>query len=203
MLRRRAHTVPSEASRLVEPARGGVQPASSLEVGGWVLLGLDAAAWVFWISISAWAIDGGEYGVANEGFLALAAPHTTIIPTLIAIISDLERHCRSQTVCSLETPRLHWYIFPVLVVPFDALTLAYNVRTETHKTAVIAASALSMALSVGVMIWSFVAGFEMWRVASRMPSVHAAVLETLPPAVVDRATLPPAPAANQPAMMKL
>lgn len=95
--------------------------------------------------------------MTTAGFIALAAPHTVILPTMLAIINDIEKHC-TQKNCLLETPHWQWFIFPTLVLPLDGLTLAYNLRTLPDDKLVIGASAWSCASASLVFIWGLVSG---------------------------------------------
>ena len=167
----------AEEPRLV---RGGASEVSVAEITGWVLLLLDVLNWAYWISITAWNVETENFDFTLMGITALAAPHTVIIPTLVAIMSDISKHCRSDGTCSLETPHLQWYFFPTLIVPYDALTLAYNIRAfgnERGSWAPVSAAAWSLFNSLLVVVWSYVNGWRMWGIAQRMPAMHAALLD--------------------------
>jgi hypothetical protein len=138
------------------------------KLSGCLLVLLDALNWLFWIIISAWHVHIGEYDVAVVGFAALTSPHTVIIPSLIAMITDLHKHCRPDGRCLLETPHLQWYVFPLLVIPLDALALAYNVYLYGNVGVVTAASVWALVNSVLVCTWSFVQGWKMWNVYHKM-----------------------------------
>ena len=63
--------------------------------------------------------------VSQSGFTALAAPHTSLIPALIAIWTDVESSC-DDVQCNLPKPALTWFIVPLLTIPFDVLFFKFN-----------------------------------------------------------------------------
>lgn len=129
------------------------------QLTGWAIVLADITNWVYWIVLTAQFIRAGEdkKEYAIEGFLALVAPHTTLVPSLLAILNDISRHCGSL-VCSLETPNWHWYIFPALIIPFDALSYEYTQKFHRDETQLIGASAWSLAISALACVWSAAAG---------------------------------------------
>ena len=127
---------------------------------GWVLIVLDVANWFFWISLASDNVQKGRNTPgdvhlfrAGAGLLALAAPHTVLVPTLGAILSDLDKHCSSGQCLTLETPSWQWYVFAFLVIPFDCISLAYNLKVYPDDKSIVAASAWSVADTVLVAMW--------------------------------------------------
>ena len=130
---------------------------------GWLLIALDAGNWLYWISIASENVKRGSVdasGVqdvhlvrAQAAFLALGSPHTVLIPTLGAILTDLTKHCSRDKCTQLETPSWQWYIFAFLVLPFDCISLAYNLKVFPSVPDIVAASAWSVATTLLVASW--------------------------------------------------
>jgi len=149
------------------------------EQQGWFLVGLDIVSWLLWISITASFIERRKDELTLLGITALAAPHTIIIPTLITIINDLHNHCRENGTCSLDMPRIQWYIFPTLVVPYDVITFVYNLKVYPDEGLVFAAGLISLLVSFTVTLWSWNNGLKMWNVSTRVADTHAKLIDSL------------------------
>jgi len=68
---------------------------------------------------------------STNGFLALAAPHTALIPAIFAIISDVVGACKNKGACTFgEIPPSQWFIFCWVVVPFDVLQFLYTSKLK-------------------------------------------------------------------------
>jgi len=155
-----------------EPLSFYLKPANSLterqrtklEWAGGVIILIDLLSWVFWIGITATLVHHHDER-ANVGFLALTAPHTLIIPTVLAILHDFWSHCsKEQGLCaSIETPPYQWVVFPFLVAPLDILTLWYNIVVVKNKY-VVAASVWALADTVLVIAWGVLATIYLYPV---------------------------------------
>jgi len=108
-------------------------------ISGAILIALDFCWLMSWASMAALDIGRatGKLDVndgllrANTGFIALAAPHITLIPAIFAIISDVARACKNKGVCMLgEYPPPQWFLFCFLVIPFDVLEYLYNIQLK-------------------------------------------------------------------------
>jgi hypothetical protein len=130
---------------------------------GWLLVALDAGNWIYWISIASDNVKRGSVdasGVPDErlvraqaAFLALASPHTVLIPTLGAILSDLSKHCSKDKCTHLETPSWQWYVFAFLVLPLDCITLAFNIKAFPNAPDIAVASVWSVVTALLVAGW--------------------------------------------------
>lgn len=126
-----------------------------------VLWIVDAMSWLFWVAITSYHVNEGSphsLEASTAGFVALVSPHTVIIPTLMVISEDLKTHCTQDEQCVLQTPRWQWYVFPILVVPFDAVTLAYNFKVFPENKLVQAASVWALIMAVAVLVWGGLSG---------------------------------------------
>jgi len=146
-------------------------PLSWRDVAWWsglTLVVVDLANWLFWISIAAQYLDkgGDELPKTVDVLLALAAPHTTLVPSILAVLNDLVRHCGSGA-CSLETPNWQWYVFPALIIPFDALDLAYNMKAHPDDRPIVIAATWSLVMSSLACAWSVVTGTWVLRSHTR------------------------------------
>jgi hypothetical protein len=100
-----------------------------------VLLLLAELGWfASWIAFSAKDIADGT-GVmdkndplnrAQTGFTALAAPHTALMPAVLAIVNDIRKSCTRRDRCALKTPAITWFTIPMLALPFDVLQYCFN-----------------------------------------------------------------------------
>jgi len=128
-----------------------------VEYIGYILITVDFAGWVFWIAVTSGYVSRGD-DLANVGFIALCAPHTVIIPSVLAILHDVWVHCARDpsAECRLETPPYQWIVFPFLVLPLDSLTLVYNQKVVADPY-VVAASWWALANTVAVGAWALLA----------------------------------------------
>jgi hypothetical protein len=131
----------------------------ALSQWGYALMAVDLLNWIVWIAYSGYAIGHQDVDRATASFTALVSPHTIIIPTILAIINDLWKHCRTGEKCSVDTPHWQWYLFPILVLPIDVLTLVFNVRELEGDTWLLALSVWSLINTVLVVLWSWYGGW--------------------------------------------
>ena len=87
--------------------------------------------------------------VQNDGFLALAAPHTGIIPALATILASLRVGVTNKGDVSAD---LGWFLVPVMAIPFDVLALTQSV-VEKHSRYTVGF------FSFGLCISTFTAAF--------------------------------------------
>jgi len=129
---------------------------------GWFLIAQDLGSWFLWIAVTAYNLSrgGDRLETAALGFTALAAPHTVIVPTLLAIMRDVRMHCASDEACALETPQWQWYFFTPLVLPLDVLSLVYNRLKFPDDKAVQAAGWWALSSTLAVFFWSVVSGLR-------------------------------------------
>jgi hypothetical protein len=147
----------SDADLQLDEKENRVARVCSVGIALAIIDGLNLIAWTV---ITAYALMRRDTEHIQDGFVALAAPHTVIIPTLAAIIGDLEKHCKKGSdECRTETPHWQWYLFPVLVLPLDVLTFAYNLRQSDKDpylaAAIAGASGWSLADTLVVLGWSW------------------------------------------------
>jgi hypothetical protein len=149
----------------------GYESQTTLWIGlvGYFLILCDVGSWALWIGITAKFVERGD-NLALAGFTALVAPHTVIIPTVFAILHDIGKNC--VKMCRLETPPWQWFVFPLLVIPLDALTLAYNRKTVENKE-VIFASWWALADAIAVAVWAAASYLLLYRGRLVVPEVVA------------------------------
>ena len=132
--------------------------ASPLEKWGRALLASDVLNLLAWIGLTAfyiWRHGEGDEARVTAGFVALASPHTVIIPSMFAILSDLRKHCKPGVdVCLIDSPHWQWYLFPILAIPLDGLTLAYNLVNLPYDGLVNGAAGWSMGTTLSVLLWA-------------------------------------------------
>jgi hypothetical protein len=123
-------------------------------VVGEIILVADFAWWLSWISLMALSLTRGELNDSTAGFNALACPHTAIIPTIFAILHDFYTNCTTE-VCTVSTPAFTWYVFPALIIPYDALALSYNALYYGQHHWTFGLSIYTVIVSCFTALWSF------------------------------------------------
>jgi hypothetical protein len=135
-----------------------------LQRAGKLLVLIDLGGWLYWIWLASDSIrhaspaglDGAldaHLQRAQAGVLALAAPHTVIIPTLGSILQDISKHCVRGQCASLETPAWQWYVFAFLALPFDCISLFFNLKAYPGQLAIAGASAAAVTTTLLVCAW--------------------------------------------------
>jgi len=139
------------------------QTGNYLILFGFVFLITDILWWALWIAYTARDIHRNRLSDASAGFNALASPHTAIIPSLIAIMFDIVNNC-TDDICKLTTSPFTWWVFPLVVIPYDFLELYYNEKTYGGKfNWQWRLSLLGMINSFFIFFWSTSAYFVLYR----------------------------------------
>lgn len=114
---------------------------------------------VLWV-VAFVVLTGYEIQLASSssstGFTALASPHTALIPSLFNIMNDLYHHClKSGGACKLTMPAITFYVIPLLIVPYDVLELAFNVKFEGSNNWSVYLSAYGLFTSTCICLWTW------------------------------------------------
>jgi hypothetical protein len=112
--------------------------AKTVRAIGYALVLSDVAWLVTWFAFVVRMIESGngslapgdDFQLAEAGFTALSAPHIAIIPSVLALIQDLEEACSGE-YCTRQTPQLNWFVIPFLALPFDYLLYSFNTQYES------------------------------------------------------------------------
>jgi hypothetical protein len=96
----------------------------------------------------------------TDGFLALASPHTAIIPTLVTILSAARAAALDKSQQHISSVDAGWFLAPVLAVPFDILEVAQSWATKpysAHSTGVFICGCI---ISISISIFTTIVFFD-------------------------------------------
>ena len=145
---------------------------------GVIILFADMAWWVTWISFGARSLNNKNVNDGTAFFNALASPHTALIPTMFSILNDLYANCNTAN-CQVTTPPFTWYIFPSLMIPYDAISFAYNKLVYGKKYWTYGLSIYTIAMSSSTAIWSFTCYFLIvWKPPKKEQREQNETIET-------------------------
>jgi len=109
---------------------------------------------------------------SQTGFIALAAPHTALVPAIYGILTDLKNACKGDKCTFGKFPPLQWFIFPLVVIPFDVLEFLYNRKLKElvfdksslkHKDYYYSLSIFQLVNSCLIISWAFLVFFIIAR----------------------------------------
>jgi hypothetical protein len=121
-------------------------------VGECILLA-DFGWWLTWVAFAIRSLSHRQLNDSTSFFDALASPHTALIPTMFAILSDLYNNCNTEQ-CQVTTPAFTWYSFPILMIPYDAISLSYNIQYYGKNHWTYGLSIYTLIVSSLTALWS-------------------------------------------------